>query len=110
MTPDDVALGWVLVALLVLLVVVRDNEPLRRVYRRAGWPMVHFTTFGWREPCGPCAHAPTDWPWWRRVAFRRVRLLVTQPSTGHALWIYTRDRRGRTLEVYFDRHDERGDR
>lgn len=37
-----------------------------------------------------CAHGPKSWKWWQFVAFRLCHLSVYLPSTGRALWIYTR--------------------
>lgn len=64
---------------------------------------LRFHTFRTRSQC---AHGPQAWPWWRWVAFRVSHLTTYLPTTGRALWVYTRwgafaldivvDRRGMT--------------
>lgn len=50
-----------------------------------GRPRFHF--FKTRHRCG---HGPQTWPWWKWIAFRVSHQAVCLPSTGRALWIYTR--------------------
>lgn len=37
-----------------------------------------------------CAHGPSKWPWWKWISFSVSHMAVCLPSTGRALWIYTR--------------------
>lgn len=46
-----------------------------------------FHTF---RTCTQCAHAPQKWPWWKWIAFRVSHISVCLPSTGRAIWVYTR--------------------
>jgi hypothetical protein len=60
------------------------------------------------HPLRGCTHGPKTWPWWRWVSFSIVKLgPVVPPSTGYALWAYTRGKEGkntgRYLDIYFDR-------
>lgn len=49
-----------------------------------------------------CEHGPQEWPWWKLISFYIVKKYVKMPSTGYALWIYTRWW-ALELECYFDR-------
>jgi hypothetical protein len=47
---------------------------------------------------------PVIWPWWKLFAVHFVQLSgILPPSTGYALWIYTRPNAGRYIDVYIDR-------
>jgi len=39
---------------------------------------------------GGVKHGPQSWPWWRLPALKLYRLDVHAPSSGWALWLYTR--------------------
>lgn len=62
---------------------------------------LHFGLFRTRKQC---AHAPQTWPWWRWVSVKICHLAVHLPSTGRAIWIYTRWG-AVAIDVYIDRRE-----
>lgn len=69
------------------------------------WPRFFGQTFHFKprvEGVPDTDRARAEWPWWRRVRVRVVRLAVSFPSTGYRLWVYTRHG-AYEAEVCFDR-------
>jgi hypothetical protein len=51
---------------------------------------LHLSYYAYSPSPEGVRHGPQTWPWWRLLGIRVYKLQVHFPTTGKAIWVYTR--------------------